>query len=281
MIDFIFVHFHSITFLKAQKEIFEYCNTRDEYRIIVVDGTGNIEERKQLTELKKVGFIDELYFYNALKLDLKKGIDGSAQHAEGINKAMGFVKNEIVCIQDNDFFYFRKGFCKTIEKYFVDKKVLMFGPLHHHILELSLKTKFKIKIKNYLNKINGLPLLNEWRSPVFFGTAIRKSFIESNLLTFDFDPIVFKTRGFDVAYKIHELIDNKYRNCWVSLIPKKMEQFNRNGAIAYSYYLFHEIFGAHFLRGSKAKESFENLDEFEKAELLKQEFIEEIMKYIL
>lgn len=266
MIDFIFVNYKSIDFLKLQKDVFEKLNDRELYRIIVVDGT--TKDEKDLLELKKLksdGFIDVLHFYNAIEINLNKGLDGSAQHAEGLNIGLKFTSNKIICCIDPDFYFLKKNFCYDIERIFIEKKIIAIGPKSHLLKNQNIKSRIKYVISNKFRRLFNKELINSGNSPILFGTFINRDFLIENKLDFSFDPIIYKKLKYDVGYKFSQFLDKnpKFMKKVDLFSLRKIKGFSRGGyRSAYEYLLNGKIIGAHFLNGSKDINSFKTNSEY-------------------
>ena len=277
MIDFVFVHFHAIDWLKAQARVFQICNPERNYRIIVADGTGTDEERNQLVKLKEQGFIDSLVFYKAIERDLARGIDGSAQHAQGINMAFPEVKSDIFCVQDSDFLFVAKEFCNIARRILSNPRIVMFGPTHQFLCAAPLRARLKLELRNLVAPLIGKPVRCTWKFPTFLGGFCKTRIVRDNNLSFDYDPEVFRRTGYDVAYQVNQYIERHHRRDYVALRPQPMEEYRRGYMCAYLYRFRGGDFGMHFLSGASSRDSFKSDELYQQTLAMKKRFMEDAL----
>lgn len=273
MIDFIFVHYHAVEWLQAQARVFQICNPEHNYRIIVADGTGTDDEREQLNELKQQGFINTLVLYKATDKDLVRGIDGSFQHGEGMNKGFREVRNDIFCIQDSDFFFVAPEFSKIAEVVLSSPDIMIFGPQHQVVLQK--KWLFKRKLENWVALLRNRPQKNTWQSPIFFGAFCKTNLIRENNLSFELSPAVWRSTNYDAAYKVHQHIDRYHPRGYVALKPQPMEKYRRGYMCAYLYRYQDADFGMHLLSGSSDRICFISEELYQQTLALRRRFMQD------
>jgi hypothetical protein len=273
MIDHIFVNYHSVHWLKTQSKIFQLCNPEHNYRIIVADGTGTDKERDSLGKLKDEGFIDSLVLYRAIEKDFSRGIDGSAQHAQGINIAMQEVKNNIFCVQDPDFFWVGKGFCRIAEEVLGRPGMMMFGAGHEITTQMPPYAKLRLRLRNLLAPFFAKPHRNDFRTPFFCGTFCKRQMVRDNKLTFDFDPGIWRQTGYDVAYQISQFVERYYPKGYLTLKPIPIDQFRRGHISAYGYLYRGKDFGLHMRHGTVDEEQLKSRELHEQTQALSDSFM--------
>lgn len=276
MIDFIFVHYHSIPWLETQAEVFGICNPERNYRIIVADGTGTDEEKAQLVKLKDRGFIDSLVFYEAIEKDLARGIDGSAQHAQGINMAFPEVKSDMFCVQDCDFFWVAKDFCKVASHVLAHPRMVAFGATHQVLCIKPRRYWLRLKLRNLVAPLLGKPTRNTFESPAFFGAFCKTRVIRDNYLSFDFIGMdAWRKTGYDIAYQVNQYIERYHKRDYVTLKPQPIEEYRRGYMCAYLYRFRGIDFGMHLLSGSSTRDNFKSDELYQQTVAMRKQFMED------
>jgi hypothetical protein len=227
-------------------------------------------------ELMKRGFIDTLVLYKGTQRDLDRGIDGSYQHAEGINKAFQKVQNEIFCVQDCDFFWVAKDFCKVASRVLAHPRMVAFGATHQVLCVKSRRYWLRLKLGNLVAALLGNPTRNTFESPAFFGAFCKTRVIRDNHLSFDFIGMdAWHKTGYDVAYQVNQYIERYHKRDYVMLKPQPIEEYRRGYMCAYLYRFQGVDFGMHLLSGSSTRDSFRSDELYQQTVAMRKRFMED------
>ena len=131
MIDYLIVIFRNYDLLDVQRKIFNNLFDKSEYRLIIVDNTPD-DEKQQIYQQE-----NELIVYrNSIN-----EFDGIS-HGSAIDFGLQYVKSDIVCILDSDFFIINKNIHKYIEQKFIDGYLAVGAEFNDGVATIPLTTKF-------------------------------------------------------------------------------------------------------------------------------------------
>lgn len=271
MIDFVFVNHgtHEMAFQAAQAEVFRMCNPSGGYRLIVADGTGDEGHRAQLEDL---GYT--VIPYHRIPKSREWGWDGSGQHGQGMDIAMGHIQSDVFCAQDPDHFWVEKDFVTIARDLMQQYVAVAMGNSAHcsrtiESIEKSLQGWDKAEAEGKLRQPSGLVSL-------MGGTFLRVVMIRQHRLTFEYSPALYRLAGWDEGFLIVNHLEKHHRNdvLWLRPVPAGFDK--RPGSFATICYLNGRPFGIHMKTGSLGEQGNWFADDTNK---LRPLFIERALEF--
>ena len=241
------VNYHSSVYIKWQLKILHEFNTENDFDLIIIDNSNNINEFKKLKSLTNTYPNVKLVKYTP------KCKTASGQHGEGLDKIRKIANSKYLIVQDPDFFWLKKNYLSWLESLLQYNDAVGI-PYPKTVLEGQARFPGAFGCAYPLEKIKDISFKAYINDDVEYSEGKFLEFRKNNSMGKKYDF------PYDVGWSLRKKLSKKHNHNFISFYQKEIfnaigEELSQNTKYSFEtnsrvYYHNNNIVCLHLFRGT-------------------------------